>query len=76
MSNKGYSYQRSESIKKLKTYRDLLDFLITMSDQDLDQCVTIYTPSDEYIGIQSFELSDEGDNDLLDHGHLYLDGNF
>jgi hypothetical protein len=61
-----------KNTNKLKTYRDLLDYLITMSDQDLEQCITVYTENDEYISIKSFELSDERDNDVLDHDHLYL----
>ena len=53
------------------TYRQLLDYLQAMSQERLDDNITIRdTDSDEYIPVQAIEVVDVPD--VLDKGHVYL----
>lgn len=55
------------------TYRDLLNFLQSVPEEDLDQTATIdLVGSDEIIAIQGIARMDEEDEDRLDPGHIVL----
>ena len=53
------------------TYKQLLAYLQAMSQERLDDNITIRdTDSDEYIPVQAIEVADVPD--VLDKGHVYL----
>ena len=58
------------------TYRELLNELGCLTDQQLNQDVTVYlTEQDEYFGLMSdypVAISDSINNDVLDHNTFYL----
>ena len=57
------------------TYRDLLNELGCLSDEQLNQTVTVYlSEADEYYGVASdYPMGiSQSDNDVLDPGHFYL----
>jgi len=55
------------------TYKDLLNFLLTLDEEQLQSDVTVNF-DDEYYSISSTEVMDEDDDDgdILDPGHPYL----
>ena len=52
------------------TYLDLLIFLKNMSPEDLQTHVTVYTPNEEYIPIESIEIAQ--DDGVIDPGGYVL----
>jgi len=53
------------------TYKDLLDQLMMMDEEQINQSVTIYnTDDDEYIPVSHTETTSEAD--VLDENHFYL----
>jgi len=58
------------------TYRTLLNRLLEFNAAHPDRMsdsVTIYDPEiDEFFSVDSMDVSDEKDNDVLDHGHLFI----
>jgi len=54
------------------SYRQLLDVLKEMNDNDLDNTVTVYSPyQDEYFAVEKTRVSDCS-IDVVDPGHLIL----
>ena len=54
-------------------YRELKLVLDQMSEEQLDQTVTVYNiDMDEFVAVVSVEFSSETDNDVLDDNHAYL----
>ena len=55
------------------TYRNLLLDLQTLSEEQLDQTVTVHEPyEDEYIAVIGTDHAEEETNDVLDPGHFFL----
>lgn len=53
------------------TYKELLEFLKTLTDDELEQNVTVYLSSnDEYIPV--IETDKTVENDVLDDGHVII----
>jgi hypothetical protein len=53
------------------TYRKLIDRLNGLSEEQLNQDVTVYDPRlDEYFAVNSLSFSK--DDDVLNKGHSYL----
>jgi hypothetical protein len=53
------------------TYKNLLDKLMMMDEEQINQSVTIYdTNDDEYIPVSHTETTSE--SDVLDENHFYL----
>lgn len=57
---------------KIKTYRQLLDALKKLDDEQLDCDLTIVDGTQEYIPVQ-IQIGEELDDDVLDEGHPYLE---
>ena len=57
-----------------KTYRDLLLFLQTLSDSQLDCNISVRDLDDEFIPVLDFGIVEEGDrdSDVLDPKHPYI----
>jgi len=54
------------------TYRELLNSLITLTEDELNMTATVYLADvDEFIPLSTFLFSDE-ENDVLDEGHPYI----
>lgn len=58
--------------KERFTYRDLKNHLNSFSESDLDKDATIFD-GEEYREIDSLKMADEKFNDVLDHGHIYIE---
>lgn len=56
------------------TWNDLLNHIQEMSAEDRDQNATIQLSFDEFIMVQGWGISKDGDgaDGILDHGHHYL----
>lgn len=55
------------------TYKDLLEELNKLTEEQLNQTVTIYEPyQDEYIAAVDTCVSTEFECDALDEGHFYI----
>ena len=54
------------------TYRQLLQQLQTLTDEQLDSDVTVCDLEDEYFKVNGFHYANEVFNDVLDHGHPYF----
>ena len=53
------------------TYKELLDQLMMLDEEQLEQTVTIHDPyEDEYIAVIHTETTSEAD--VLDENHFYL----
>jgi hypothetical protein len=53
------------------TYKDLLDELMMLDDEQLDQTVTVHDAyEDEYIAVVHTNTTSE--SDVLDENHFYL----
>ena len=57
----------------MKTYRQLLNHLQSIPEQNLDDTITVLlSDQDEMMPVVGIEFSDEEKEDRLDEGHLYL----
>ncbi len=53
------------------TYRDLLQKLTDLTEEQLNQNVTVFFKyADEYVPIEGMKIADE--DDVLDKGHPYM----
>lgn len=54
-------------------YRQLKQILDNMTEDELNQDVTVYSATDdEFIAATSVQFSSEADNNVLDDNHAYL----
>ena len=55
------------------TYRQLLEQLKKLNEEQLDSTITVCAYEDEYFGMSGLYFADEKYNDVLDHGHPYFE---
>lgn len=54
-------------------YRQLLNVLERLTDEELNQDITIYSISDdEFFPARALGIANKQDTDVLDEGHLYI----